>query len=220
MPTLDLTPDQLLSTTRSVRKRLDFSRSVEPEVIRECLELALQAPTGGNRQSWQFVVVTDEAKRAALADVYRRGWELYLGIQAQQIQAAGGVKLSPERMQTLGRIRESSQYLADHMHEVPAMLVPCIRGRTDNAPVVEQSGQWGSILPAVWSFMLAARSRGLGSSWTTVHLFFEQDAANVLGIPYEKVMQTALVPLAYTKGTDFAPGPREPLDKVLHWDQW
>ena len=220
MPTLDLTPDQLLSTTRSVRKRLDFSRPVEPEVIRECLELALQAPTGGNRQSWQFVVVTDEAKRAALADVYRRGWELYLGIQAQQIQAAGGVKLSPERMQTLGRIRESSQYLADHMHEVPAMLVPCIRGRTDNAPVVEQSGPWGSILPAVWSFMLAARSRGLGSSWTTVHLFFEQDAANVLGIPYEKVMQTALVPLAYTKGTDFAPGPREPLDKVLHWDQW
>ena len=86
--------------------------------------------------------------------------------------------------------------------------------------MVAQSGQWGSILPAVWSFMLAARSRGLGSSWTTVHLFFEQDAASVLGIPYEKVMQTALIPLAYTKGTDFAPGPREPLDKVLHWDQW
>lgn len=220
MPTLDLSPDQLLSTTRSVRKRLDFSRPIEPAVIRECLELALQAPTGGNRQSWQFVVVTDEAKRAALGDIYRRGWELYLSIQAQAIQAAGGIKLSPERLQTLGRIRESSQYLADHMHEAPAMLIPCIRGRTDNAPVVEQSGQWGSILPAVWSFMLAARSRGLGSSWTTVHLFFEQDAANVLGIPYEKVMQTALIPLAYTKGTDFSPGPREPLDNVLHWDQW
>ncbi|MGH2487115.1 MAG: nitroreductase family protein, partial [Ktedonobacterales bacterium] len=184
------------------------------------LALALQAPTGGNRQSWQFVVVTDAAKRAALADIYRHGWDVSLKMQAAQIQAAGGVKLSPERAQTLERIRDSSQYLADHMHEVPAMLIPCIRGRTDTSAVVEQSGQWGSILPAVWSFMLAARSRGLGSSWTTVHLFFEQDAATLLGIPYEKVMQTALIPLAYTKGTEFAPGPREPLEKVLHWDQW
>lgn len=220
MPILDLSADELLSTTRSVRKRLDFTRPVEPEVIRDCLALALQAPTGGNRQTWQFVVVTDEAKRAALADIYRHGWDVYLKMQAAQIQAAGGLNLSPERAETLGRIRDSSQYLADHMHEVPAMLIPCIRGRTDTSPVVEQSGQWGSILPAAWSFMLAARSRGLGSSWTTVHLFFEQDAATLLGIPYDKVMQTALIPLAYTKGTEFAPGPREPLEKVLHWDQW
>ena len=216
MSTLDLSPDELLTTTRSVRKRLDFSRPVEPHVIRECLELALQAPTGGNRQSWQFVVVTDEAKRAALADIYRRGWALYLQMQA----GLGPGKMTPERAEIQARVYTSAQYLADHLHEVPVMLVPCIRGRTDNTPVVEQSGQWGSILPAVWSFMLAARSRGLGSSWTTVHLFFEREAADLLGIPYEKVMQTALIPLAYTKGTDFAAGPREPLEKVLHWDQW
>lgn len=215
MATLDLTPDQLLTTTRSVRKRLDFTRPVEPEVIRECLELAMQAPTGGNRQGWQFVVVTDAAKRQALGDIYRRGWALY-----RQETAKLRPPSDPARLATQMRVADSAEYLAEHMHEAPVLLVPCIRGRTDGQPAIAQAGQWGSILPAVWSFMLAARARGLGTSWTTVHLFYEQDAAQLLGIPYEKVMQTALVPVAYTKGTDFSAGPREPLDSVLHWDAW
>jgi nitroreductase len=215
MVTVDLTPDQLLATTRSVRKRLDFTRPVEPEVIRECLVLALQAPTGGNRQSWQFVVVTDAAKRQALGDIYRHGWETY-----KQETSKLRLPSDPVRLQTQMRVADSAEYLAQHIHEAPVLLVPCIKGRTDGQPSIAQSGQWGSILPAVWSFMLAARARGLGSSWTTVHLFFERDAAELLGIPYEKVMQAALVPVAYTQGTDFAPAPREPLDSVLHWDAW
>lgn len=215
MAMLDLTPDQLLTTTRSVRKRLDFTRPVEPELIRECLELALQAPTGGNRQSWQFVVVTDPAKRQALGDIYRRGWAVY-----KQEVAKMRPPSDPARLQTQMRVADSADYLAEHIHEAPVLLLPCIKGRTDGQPSIAQSGQWGSILPAVWSFMLAARARGLGTSWTTVHLFFEQDAAQLLGIPFEKVMQAALVPIAYTKGTDFSPGPREPLDAVLHWDVW
>lgn len=217
MPTLPLTPDQLLTTTRSVRKRLDFARPVESEIIRECLEIALQAPNGGNRQPWSFVVVTDAAKRQALGDIYRRGWALYKGLP---MNAPDRLSKDPERAATQLRILGSADYLAEHMHEAPVLLIPCLKGRFDNQPTPAQAGAWGSILPATWSFMLAARARGLGSSLTTVHLFFEQDAANVLGIPYDKITQTALIPIAYTLGTDFAPAPRQPLDDVLHWDTW
>lgn len=217
MPLLHLSPDQLLETTRSVRKRLDFSRPVEPEVIRECLELAVQAPTGGNRQTWQFVVVTDLQQRQALGAIYKRGYAEY---RRQMASVQGGRALPPDQEAILNKVRSSSEYLAEHMHEVPVLFVPCIRGRVEGMSNAEQSGTWGSILPAVWSFMLAARERGLGTCWTTVHLFYEQEAAEVLGIPYEKVTQTALIPVAYTLGTDFQPGPRLPLESVLHWDKW
>jgi nitroreductase len=217
MPLLNLTPDELLTTTRSVRKRLDFTRPVEPEVIQECLEIAVQAPTGGNRQQWSFVVVTDMAKRQALGDIYRRGWEIYRGMTERAVQIA---TQDPEFGTQHQRVVDSSQYLADHFHEVPVMVIPCIRGRLDGKPSLEQAGSWGSILPATWNFMLAARARGLGTTWTTIHLFFEQDAAQVLGIPYEKVMQAALIPVAYTIGEDFAPAKRKPLDDVVHWEQW
>jgi nitroreductase len=220
MPLLTLSLDELLTTTRSVRKRLDLSRAVEPEVIRQCLEVALQAPTGGNSQGWQFVVVTDPQQRLALAEVYRKGWAIYL----EQVMAGNlilkGPEMTPERMTTLGKVAQSAIYLAEHMHEIPVLVVPCIQDRTEGLPVFGQAGVWGSILPAVWSFMLAARARGLGSSLTTVHLFCEQEAAEVLGIPYEEVMQTSLIPVGYTLGTDFKPATREPLDRMLHWDRW
>ncbi len=221
MPQLDLSPDQLLTTTRSVRKRLDFSRPVAPELIRECLEVALQAPTGGNRQGWQWLVVTDAAKRQALGDIYRQGWATYLSQPFNQPEAFATISArDPQRGQTLGRIFESSNYLAEHMHEAPALLVPCIRGRSEGLSAEDQAGFWGSILPAVWSFMLAARLHGLGTAWTSVHLYYEREAAELLGIPYEKVTQAALVPIAYTLGEDFKPAAREPLEKVLHWDGW
>jgi nitroreductase len=214
MPLLDLTPDEVLTTTRSVRKRLDFSRPVEPEAIRECLEIALQAPTGGNRQQWHFVVVTDPAKRQALGDIYRRGYEVYRASVSPRV-----VDETP-RGQTMQRVINSSEYLAAHMHEAPVLLVPCIRGRLEGKSSVEQAGAWGSILPAAWSFMLAARARGLGTTWTTIHLFFEQDAAEVLGIPYDRITQAAMIPVAYTRGDDFSLARREPLEAVVHWNQW
>lgn len=214
MPLPGLTPDELLTTTRSVRKRLDFSRPVEPEVIRACLEIALQAPTGGNSQLWHFVVVTDPAKRQALGDIYRRGWEIYsAGISPRVVNET-------PRGQTMQRVISSSEYLAEHIHEAPVLLIPCIRGRLEGKSNFEQAGTWGSILPAAWSFMLAARARGLGTTWTTIHLIFEQDAAQALGIPYNKITQAALIPVAYAKGEDFSPAAREPLDAVVHWDQW
>ena len=215
--TLDLTPDQLLSTTRAVRKRMDFDRPVEPEVVRECLELALQAPTGSNRQGWQWVVVTDAAKRQALAEIYRKAYAAY----REAPYYIGAIDTGdPDRRQVQVRSASSADYLAENLERAPVHVIPCVAGRTDGAPSLAQAGAWGSILPAAWSFMLAARSRGLGTSWTTLHLFHEKEAAEVLGIPYEKVTQTALIPVAYTKGTDFKPAPREPLDTVLHWDTW
>ena len=218
MPILDLSTDALLTTTRSVRKRLDLSRPVELEVIRECLEIALQAPTGSNSQGWHFVVVTDPQQREALAKIYRKGAAQYMEQMApvyQKRMASG-----EQEAITLARVINSGQYLIDHLHEVPVHVIPCIHGRSDHLPIVAQSGLWGSIMPAAWSFMLAARSRGLGTSLTSFHLYFEQEAAAVLGIPYEKVMQAALIPVAYALGMDFKPAARKPLESVLHWDRW
>ncbi len=217
MALLDLSPDDLLTTTRSVRKRLDFARPVEAALIRECLEIAAQAPTGGNRQNWHFVVVTDAQQRQALGDIYRRGFILYL---QRALSTYSGSKLTREQMTTLVRVRDSSQYLADHMYEVPVLVVPCIQGRVDGLSPVDQAGTWGSILPATWSFMLAARARGLGTCWTTVHLSYEQEAAEALGIPFEKVSQAGLIPVAYTLGTEFKPAGRVSLDSIMHWDRW
>lgn len=218
MSLLNLSPDELLATTRSVRKRLDFSRPVELELIRECLELAVQAPTGSNTQGWHFVVVTDAQKKKAIGEMYRQSYTLY-----RQQRDAGNATIpsnAPISASTMNKVRDSSQYLADRMHEVPAMVIPCIHGRTDNTSAFQQAGVWGSILPAAWNFMLAARARGLGTTWTTLHLKYEQEAAQVLGIPYEKIMQVALIPVAYTLGTDFKPAPRIPLESIVHWEQW
>lgn len=218
MSLLDLSPDQLLTTTRSVRKRLDFSRPIEPEILQECLEIALQAPTGSNMQSWHFVVVDDAQKKDALAELYRRSYKDYR--QATAATAGTAFANNPERGRVQERVGNSADYLADHMHKVPVMLIPCFRGRTENLPSGMQASIWGSILPAAWSFMLAARARGLGSAWTTLHLTYEKEAADILGIPYNKITQAALLPVAYTLGTDFKPAPREPLSKILHWNQW
>lgn len=217
MPPPTLSPDELLTTTRAVRKRLDFDRPVERSVIEACLRIAVQAPTGGNRQRWHFVVVTDPARRRALADLYRRSWAVYLTTPT----AAPNLHFDdPTREAGQRRVGDSAQYLADNIERVPVLLVPCFTGRIDGQPASAQAGVWGSILPAVWSFMLAARARGLGTAWTTLHLRHEREAAEILGIPYEQFTQAALVPVAYTRGTDFKPAHREALAGIVHWDTW
>lgn len=216
MPLLDLSPDELLTTTRSVRLRLDLAREVERASIEECLSIAQQAPTGGNRQSWSFVVVTDPVQRAKLGAIYTRGWDAYLAWMASQASTRSTV--APNRRTV--RVYRSAQYLADHMGEVPVLVVPCIEGRLENPSIEQQAGLWGSILPAAWSFMLAARARGLGTCLTTVHLRYEQEAAELLEIPYDRTTQAGLIPLAHTIGTDFKPAPRAPLDSFVHWDRW
>jgi len=217
--TLPLSADEVLATTRAVRKRLDFDRPVPEAVLRECLELALQAPSGSNAQGWRFVVVTDPERKRALGELYRQAFDVYEGLDG--INAAT-VYRGPDqaRVEQQQRVMGSARYLAERMGEVPVMLVPCMPSRIEGQPNLSAAAAYGSILPAVWSFMLAARARGLGTSWTTLHLMFEQQAAEVLGIPFDRWTQVALASVGYTKGTDFKPATREPLDTVVAWDAW
>jgi len=216
--TLNLTPDELLTTTRSVRRRLDLSRHVQRELIEECVTIAQQAPTGSNKQSWHFVVVTDASKRAELANLYRKGRQIYLSEQptASMLSRVD----DPERIATEAGIDASAQYLHEHLQDVPVHVIPCIEGRTDGLATIYQAAQWCSIVPATWSFMLAARARGLGTTFTSLHLFFEEEAAELLGIPFKEIMQTALVPVAHTKGVKFKPASRKHHSTVVHWDGW
>ena len=213
---LNLSADEVLSTTRAVRKRLDFDRPVEREVVMECLELAVQAPTGSNRQGWQWIFVTDPEKKQVLRDIYRENFAMYRGF-ADSVQYDAGDLRGEQK----DRVTDSAQYLADEFHRAPVLMIPCIEGNLDGAPAFAGASMWGSIIPAIWSFMLAARERGLGTAWTTIHLMNGGDkkAAELLGIP-DGWTQAGLFPIAYTQGTDFKPAKRLPLDPITHWDQW
>jgi len=198
--------DYVLSTTRAVRKRLDLDRPVEPAIVADCLRLALQAPTGGNRQNWRFVVVTDPDLRAAVGGHYRRGALPYL--------QAG---LAAARTDQQRRVQSSAMFLAENMGSAPVLVLPCVMGRPPAGG--PQAAFYGTILPAVWSFALALRSRGLGSAWTTLHLTYEREVAELLGIP-DNVTQVALLPVAYTKGLDFKPADRRPVEQVTSWNRY
>jgi nitroreductase len=213
---LNLTADEVLTTTRSVRKRLDFDRPVERSVLEECIEIALQAPTGSNSQGWAFVVVEDAGKKKAIADYYGKNFDVYANSPASAPYKEGDLRAA----QADG-VRSSAMYLRENFHRVPYMVIPVIRGRIAyDAPGATSAGFWGSILPAAWSLMLAARERGLGSAWTTLHLPNEKEVAELLGIPYDKWSQAGLFPIAYTIGTDFKPAKRLPTNEFIHWDTW
>lgn len=205
--------DALLSTTRAVRKRLDLERAVPDEIIRDCLELSMQAPTGSNKQGWRWIVVTDADKRERLAEIYRKGADDYLADGYQEAKEAGAAQDI--------RVFESARYLFDHLGEAPVHVIPCIEMHSDPAenPELWWPSLMGSIMPAVWSFQLALRARGLGSTLTTLHLSFADEAAALLGVP-DNIKQVGLLPVAYTKGTDFKPAKRRPLDESLHWNSW
>jgi nitroreductase len=210
------TVDHLLTTTRSVRKRLDLARPVEPEIIEQCLEIAIQAPTGSNTQGWHFVIVTEPAKRAEIARLYKKSYDDYVAPQNNEVL----VTRAPDSdIEQLKRVRASSRYLADHMHEVPVLILACIQGRRNDPSPLAQASLYGSILPAVWSLMLALRARGLGSAWTSLHLRYEREVAVLLDIP-DNVTQAALLPVAYFTGDDFKPAKRIPARNFTYWDSW
>jgi nitroreductase len=217
MPAMDFDLEQtdaLLSTTRAVRKRLDLERAVPDEVILECLQLAIQAPTGSNRQGWRWMVIRDAEKKAGLAELYRRAGGDYLAEAAKTAEAG---------TQT-GRVMDSANFLAQNLEKVPVMVIPLIIGRLDEVPDGGQvtnaaAGLFGSIIPAMWSFQLALRSRGLGSCYTTLHLGLEAEAAELLGIPGH-MSQAGLLPVAYTKGTDFKPASRAPVSEITYLDTY
>jgi nitroreductase len=198
------TVDHLLTTTRSVRKRLDLSRPVEPELIERCLEIATQAPSGADRQEWHFVVLTDPALKLGVAELYRKSYWAYAANRPKNARAA---------------LASSSDYLAERMHEVPALVLFCYEGRPEQPIPADQAGFYGSILPAAWSFMLALRARGVGSAWTTLHLRYEQETAALLDLP-PNLTQAVLMPVAYFTGEDFKPAARQPVAEHTHWNGW
>jgi nitroreductase len=212
---LPLDPDQLLSTTRAVRKRLDFTREVPRDLVRECVAAALQAPTGSNVLTTQFVVVTDEDKRREVGRIYGEvyaGYRASAGYPGKLTEGAAETADAKTRM----RVASSADYLGEHMGEAPVLVLSCSVGPNRDAA----KAATGNVMPATWSFMLAARARGLGTAWTSMHLSREKDVADVLGIPFDTVAQAVLTPLAFTKGTDFKPADRPEPDAVIHWDTW
>ncbi|AGZ49016.1 nitroreductase family protein [Mycobacterium kansasii] len=200
--------DELLTTTRSVRRRLDLNRPVGREVILECLRLATQAPTASNAQDWRWLVITDADKRAAVADIYR-------SVGAEYLARAAATASDPQTQ----RVYRSALGLTETLARVPVHVIPCLQRRIDESNRLVAASAWASIIPAGWSFLLALRSRGLGSVWTTMHLAKEKEVAGVLGIP-DTVTQAALFPVAYTIGTDFRPAARPPVETVTYWDAW
>ena len=212
MLNVPLTPDELLTTTRSVRKRLDLTRPVPLEEVKECLEIALQAPNGGMREGWHWIVVTDPQVRAQIGEFYRRSTLSYLSNAAARGGSAGS--------EVMARVTSSTAHLAEHMGEVPVHVIPCITTPAAALRAGEsQAGLWGSLLPAAWSYMLACRARGLGTAWTTLHLRYETEIASLLGLP-DDIRQGALIPTAYYTGDTFRPAARRPLTDVLHVDRW
>jgi nitroreductase len=205
MPLLSLSPDELLSTTRAVRKRLDFDRPVEDELIRECVELALQSPSGSNNPTMQFVVVRDAERRRALGDIYRQCYDIYRSMDGIYIRTIAKGDADADAQQQ--RSADSADFLGEHMGEAPVLVIPCTVGaRLDGVPAMMSASIAANVMPAMWSFMLAARARGLGTCCSIIR--------------WTEVQQVCMSPVAYTKGTDFKPVKRPPADAVIHWDGW
>jgi nitroreductase len=216
---LDLTCDELLTTTRAVRRRLDFELPVEDGLIRECVAAAMQSPSGSNNMTMRFVIVRDEAKRREIGRIYGECFDIYRSLDGVYVGSIE--KETPEEQAQQDRVRDSAEYLAEHMGDAPVLVIACTSGgRLDGVPPAAVAGRMGNVLPAMWSFMLAARARGLGTCWTTVGLMKEREVADVVGIPFDDVQQVCLSPLAYTNGTGFKPANRPDPETIIHWDGW
>lgn len=199
--------DAVLASTRSVRKRLDLERPVSDETLFACIDMAEQAPTGGNISSRRWMVVRDADTKAGLADLYRQAGGDRIIEMAARLRGTG---------HDSERVMDSGAYLAEHLHEVPAIVIACIWGTHDNSG---RPGLFDSVLQAAWSFCLAARARGLGTAWTTLHLGKAEEIAQLLGIP-SGVTQVVLLPVAHTVGTAFAPAKRRPAAEITYFDRW
>lgn len=205
--------DHLLTTTRAVRKRLDLDRDVPRELVLDCVRVATQAPAGGNYQRWRWVMVDDPDKKAVVADAYRRTYAPYIEAQREAV-----AEKTPGDS-TVERIMSSSDYLAEVLERVPVLAIPCALGAPMSAEGGGQQGWWGSLLPSVWSYMLAARARGLGTAWTTLHLGDADAVAAALDIP-ASVTQLACIPTAFYTGDSFRPGTRRPAEEITYWNGW
>jgi len=193
--------DLALSTTRSVRRRIDFARAVPAELLEAAIDVAVQAPTGANAEAWRFLVLTEPEPKRAVAELYRRALARY---RETRSEAAAKPALND---------------LAARLHEIPALVIVCSEGVPDAASRAQQVAFYASVLPAAWSLMVALRARGLGATWTTLHLLHEAEAAAALGIP-AGVTQTVLLPIGYALGAVLRPAERRPAREVTYWNRW
>jgi nitroreductase len=226
--------DEILTTTRTVRRGMDLTRPVARELIDECLGIALHAPNASNRQQWRFVLLDDPRLKDAVATYYRRAAAARAeSLRAESLRAeslrAESLRAESLRAESLRdgapmdaarhRIESSVSYLAQHLHEVPCLVLAGMRGRPPaGAALAQQASYWGSIFPALWSFMLAARSRGLVSALTTVHLAYEREVAEAIGIPRDEIAQAALIPVAHALRPRSRPAARRPVSEVAGWN--
>lgn len=203
--------DELLTSTRSARRTLATEAPVDLDVVRECLGLALHAANGTNQQSWRWLVVTDPEKRRVLAGHYRDGY----------LEMTGGLIADQLPDDAFGRIMTSTEWLVEHLAEVPVFVIPCYRPYlpSDGAELFQAATLYGSIFPAVWNLQLALRSRGYGSCITTLHLRRAAEVAELLGIP-EGFTQGCLLPVARLRDPSPRPAPRKPLAEVTAIDHW
>ena len=207
--------DKLLTTTRGVRRRIDFERPVERQVIEDCIEVAMQAPVGA---AWltHFIAVTDPELRRKVGSHYAHISHPYLDEMETNMRARA---TGPDQIKAVDKEMAMHRWYTDSLHRAPVLVIVAMQGRFETAEVARQAGVYGSNLPAAWSFMLALRARGLGTCWTTLHIRREREVAELLGIP-EDVTQTVLLPVGYYKGTDFKRVKRPPVADWTHWDRW
>jgi len=214
--------DRLLTTTKAVRRRLDLTRPVARDVVVECIRLASYAPNASNAQEWHWVVVDDPEQRARVGEQYRKTTAPVVSQMLARKELDGD--------EAGARISRSILYLAERMADVPVIVIPCydIAAAATRyghligqhaVPTSMEPGMFASIYPAVWSFLLALRSRGLGSVLTTAHQSDQPAMAEILGIP-ATWFQTALLPVAYTTGGGFVPSPRSPVDDSIVWNRF
>lgn len=219
--------EHVLTTTRSVRQRLDFDRHVEFEVIEQCMTIALQAPTGGHAEDWRWLVITDQEKRSKIAEIYFEKFVKHVkepleskGSLHTEIQGRLGGVSAGELGERTTRMLDGAAYLAENIGRSKYLVIPCAtRPNPQTGGSGSLSALYGSVYPAIWSFQLALRSRGLGSVITTLHLHAEERVAEILGIP-DHATQVALLPIAYTMGTEFKVAARKSIDEVAFLDSW
>jgi nitroreductase len=211
-----LSAEEVLTTTRAVRKRLDLQRPVERDLIEACLRIAFQAPNGSDQQTWGWVLVDDRETKRQMVAIYRSALADFIDRPRAD---ADVVQVTVQQEPKQRRMAASVLYLTDHMEEVPVLLIPTFHGRVEHKGVFWQASGWGSIAPGVWSFMLALRMHGLGSAWTTLHLLREREMGDLLGIP-ETETQAGMFPVAHTLGTDFKVADRSKSEAQIHWNCW
>jgi len=208
--------EYVLTTTRTVRKRLDLEKRVPRGVVEECLRIALQAPNGSNMNTWRWVIVDDRETIGRIAELYRAGMNDHVASLGENTGSGYKAAGNPG----FQALADSVQYFLDNLEHLQMVAFPLMAGRPEGRSVFDQASMWGSSLQSVWSFFLALRTRGMGSAWTTVHLWREREFADLLGIPFEEYTQVGMFPIAYTIGLDFKVARRKPVEEVLSWNHF